>query len=317
MMMAGTPPKPAKATSGGGARLPAPAKAPPRQAEKRAPEAALSTPQPTAPPHAKAPASGAIPAAPAAKTSRFMIAPATVLDNRSAGVLRDVYPRSYRLGSFFRRIGRTGNIAKITAVKTSEGGAEISIDMTLEPGAMTRKAATAAATGAARAPNFNAQARSRAGGLAAMGLRALERLHLVGPGFGDEAVAGMMLGPKSINQIWQNGELLRSNGKTFRTGIEGFLREMAVDAKRHGGSVQVRATAESWGPSELGGFKNPSGEPVFKRASYRFTYAGPDGKPVTTTVDIDAPPPSTWGNGKKVTPTIGVSGYGAEAFGVD
>ena len=36
--------------------------------------------------------------------------------------------------------------------------------------------------------------------------------HLWGPGFGDEAAAGMMLAPNDVNQIWQNQK------------VESFLR---------------------------------------------------------------------------------------------
>lgn len=57
--------------------------------------------------------------------------------------------------------------------------------------------------------------------------RGYQRAHLVGPGFGGEAVAGLMLAPHGVNQLVQN------------KGIEKVLR----DAAALGGEVHVKAVA--------------------------------------------------------------------------
>jgi hypothetical protein len=74
-----------------------------------------------------------------------------------------------------------------------------------------------------------------------MGLKGYEAAHLWGPGFGDEAAAGMMLAPHDVNQIWQNH------------GAESFLRGLADQAREVGGQVRVTARATSHGRDVPGG----------------------------------------------------------------
>ena len=73
------------------------------------------------------------------------------------------------------------------------------------------------------------------------GLQGWEAAHLWGPGFGDEAAAGIFLAHRSINQIWQN------------QGVEEYLRQLRRLAARRGGVIRVRATATSYERTAYGG----------------------------------------------------------------
>jgi hypothetical protein len=104
---------------------------------------------------------------------------------------------------------------------------------------------------AKNAPNFNKT--SKAGGslftAEELGLKSAdwEWAHLWGPGFGDEAAAGIMLAPRGVNQIAQN------------RGIEGYMRELGKRARAARGDVRVKATATSWGNPTPRGWVPPKG----------------------------------------------------------
>ena len=65
-----------------------------------------------------------------------------------------------------------------------------------------------------------------------------QRAHLWGPGWGDEARAGLMYAPPSVNQH------LQTLGHV--DGIEGWVRQFHDEARAAGGRVHVIATAESY-----------------------------------------------------------------------
>jgi hypothetical protein len=89
-----------------------------------------------------------------------------------------------------------------------------------------------------RAPSFNDSFPYRPGELGLGGR--FEIAHLWGPGFGDEAAAGMALAPRSLNQLWQN------------RGIEDLLRSFRDEGRAiGGGEVRLVATAREWDLSTL------------------------------------------------------------------
>jgi hypothetical protein len=200
--------------------------------------------------------------------ARARMAPDMILDPSSRALLPD----------FEHQIAGTGGIDRIIARATPEGRLAVTIEGEILPGRLTRRP-TAVSPTRRRAPDFN-----RSGSLFSRTEAGLgpnwERLHLWGPGFGDEAAAGMMWGPRSMNQVWQN------------QGIEAYVRELAGLAQRNGGRTRVRATAISWENPTPRGFSAPQGEHFLKRVEYDITVTRP-GQPNTTlrvTIDVPEPP---------------------------
>jgi hypothetical protein len=118
------------------------------------------------------------------------------------------------------------------------------------------------------APNYNRQAVWR-------NLRKLhpelkidtwQAAHLWGPGFGDEAAAGMMLAPDEVNLIWQNQK------------AEQFLRELRDIAAQQGLEVHVRAAARSHPRDFAGG----AGDALMQSVQYDFSLAEPGATPTFT-----------------------------------
>lgn len=215
------------------------------------------------------------------------------------------------LPDFDRRVSKTGLISSIKARIDAEGALGVTIKGEVDPGKLSRNPDKIAA-GAEKAPSFNAMLGSRLGRLKDAGLKGWQRLHLWGPGFGDEAAAGMMLGPTSMNQLWQNGDLVITAGKKTHYGIEGYIREMAEAAKASGGKLKLTTAATAWGDPTPGGFKAPLGEPVLRSAQYKIELVNAEGKIVTqTTVHMELPDPATWKSPLTVKPVVTVSGDGA------
>jgi hypothetical protein len=90
------------------------------------------------------------------------------------------------------------------------------------------------------------------------GFRDWQAAHLWGPGFGDEAAAGIMLAPSEVNQYWQN------------RAIETILRDLRDTASMTGQEVRLVARATSHPP-------NAGGLRTLKDVSYEFTLVGPNG----------------------------------------
>jgi hypothetical protein len=203
--------------------------------------------------------------------ARARIAPDFILDPDSRA----------RLPDFERQIAGTGGIEKITARDSAPeegGGLAVTIEGVVMPGRLSRskKGVTAKRR---RAPDFNRSDKlfsNKEAGLS----RLWQRLHLWGPGFGDEAAAGMMWGPRDVNLVWQN------------QSIETRIRDLASLTERYGGRTRVKATAIAWENPTPGGFRAPQGENFLKRVEYEITLQRP-GRPDTTirvTLDISEPP---------------------------
>lgn len=107
-----------------------------------------------------------------------------------------------------------------------------------------------------------------------------QQSHLWGPGFGDEAAAGIMNAPTTINQLFQN------------RGVEGWMRELYKQVKAVDGTVSVRATAVAWEFPTSRGWRPTSGADFLRRAEYRVLVQIPGRyhQPATITIDTQEPP---------------------------
>jgi Bacterial toxin 4 len=128
---------------------------------------------------------------------------------------------------------RTAGLGEIRSISRHviNGEEEVTIDGYLAEGIKNRSV---------NAPNYNqdpiwGQLRD------AYGLEGWQAAHLWGPGFGDEAAAGMYLAPEAANQLWQNH------------GVETFLRRLRNRAAQDGAVIRVRATARSYDATVAGG----------------------------------------------------------------
>lgn len=126
---------------------------------------------------------------------------------------------------------RTGGIARVEGRALPGNAQGFTIDGEIGPG-MFRGQGPAPA-GRVKAPSF--EHRMPTG--SRLGLPNYERAHLWGPGFGDEARAGIMYAPDTVNRE------LQSLGQD--RGIEGWIRGLGDDALGLGGQAHVRATAAS------------------------------------------------------------------------
>ncbi|NUU19477.1 hypothetical protein HP550_19690 [Cellulomonas humilata] len=205
-------------------------------------------------------------AAPAAKgASKFRYATDLMTDANSRKVLSE-----YDL-----RIAGRGGISKISASTAGPGEKAVTIEGRVLPSIENRNV---------NAPNFN-KTSEKSGSLFTakeLGLKASdwEWAHLWGPGFGDEAAAGLMLAPRQVNQFAQN------------RGVEGYIRDLAKRVRAEGGEVHVRATATSWGNPTPSGWVPPKGVDFLQTAEYRVTITRPGQDPLEALVkiDVDEPP---------------------------
>jgi hypothetical protein len=200
--------------------------------------------------------------------ARARMAPDYVLDSASRA----------KLPHEEQKVAGTGGIETITVRDDPEGGIAVTILGKILPRRLARRAADVTAT-RRRAPDFNASGKLFSNRESKLN-RFWQRLHLWGPGFGDEAAAGMMWGPRDVNLDWQNGS------------IEDYIRNLATVAERRGMDTHVKATAVSWGDPTPSGFKAPKGERFLKTAEYTVTLKRP-GEPDTTirvTLEVNEPP---------------------------
>lgn len=86
-----------------------------------------------------------------------------------------------------------------------------------------------------------------------------EAAHLSGPGWGDEAAAGMMLAPEEVNQVWQNQK------------AEEFLRDLRDIAADKGLEVHYKAVARSQERTFAGGL----GDALLQSVEYEFNLSAP------------------------------------------
>ncbi|MBF9132057.1 hypothetical protein I0C86_24285, partial [Plantactinospora sp. S1510] len=163
------------------------------------------------------------------------------------------------------RATTTGGIEKISTAVDHFGARTVVIEGKVLEGIKDR---------ALNAPNYNRESHWR-DLRAELNVPNYEAAHLWGPGFGDEAAAGIMLAPRDVNQIWQS------------KGVEAFVRDLANEARVHGGALRLTATATSHG-SEVRG-----GDALLAQVTYRFTVVDRTGNPVDAkqvTLSVDPPP---------------------------
>jgi hypothetical protein len=187
--------------------------------------------------------------------------------------IHDPYNMRPDPGNFDRQTAGTGGIKSITFAKDPEGSYGVRIRGELQEGLYRGKGR--APRGKTKAPNYNRSGTfvsNREAGLNSD----WENAHLWGPGFGDEAAAGMMKAPKSVNQWYQN------------EGIEGYARDLRK-AAGPGAKVEVDARAvahdlhgQEWQPKMQVDF--------LKRAEYNITVTA-KGKTSSVRVTIDVAPP--------------------------
>lgn len=191
----------------------------------------------------------------------------------ATGMMTDQTTREV-LGEYDLRIAGRGGIEKIHARKAATGERTVTIEGQVLEG-MDRKV---------EAPNFNKTSTTSGSLLTAkeMGLPKgqWEWAHLWGPGFGDEAAAGLMMAPRSVNQFAQN------------RGVEGYIRELAAMTRARGGTVRVKATAVSWGNPTPSGWVPPGGTDFLQRAEYHITLDVAGEKRTIEVVISVAEPPS-------------------------
>ncbi len=172
----------------------------------------------------------------------------------------------------------TGGIKKISFLDDPEGRFAVKIKGELQEGLYRGKGP--APKGKVKAPNYNRSDKllsNREVGLDSN----WENAHLWGPGFGDEAMAGMMKAPKSVNQWYQN------------EGIEGWARDLRK-AAGPGAKIEVEATAVAWKPSELA-WKPKAQADFLKRVEYRVNLTTGAGEKASVHVTIDVLPPPKGG----------------------
>jgi hypothetical protein len=174
-------------------------------------------------------------------------------------------PRPYQPPVDTRTAG-TGGIQRINQATDAFGARTVTIEGRVLNSIPDR---------AGNAPNFNKEPHWR-DIRAELGVPGYEAAHLWGPGFGDEAAAGVLLAPREVNQIWQS------------QGAERFIRDLGNEARASGGEVRLTARATSHGSDVRGG------DALLGEVTYDFTVvdgAGNvvDGKRVSISVD---PPPS-------------------------
>jgi hypothetical protein len=162
------------------------------------------------------------------------------------------------------RTAGTGGIERISPPRTDVFGARsVTIEGTLQDGIPR-----------GNAPNFNREGHWQ-DLRHELGVPNYEAAHLWGPGFGDEAAAGIMLAPSEVNQVWQS------------QGAERFLRELGAEARAAGGQVRVTATATSHGSDVRGG------DALLAEVTYSFSVVDGAGNVVGgkhVSISVDPPP---------------------------
>jgi hypothetical protein len=172
-----------------------------------------------------------------------------------------------------RRTAGTGGIASIEGrINAADGSRSVIIEGELRPPLVR-----------ATAPNYNDEAVWATLRDLYPDTAGYQAAHLWGPGFGDEAAAGMMLAPSEVNLVWQNGwaeKWLRED-----------LQDAAAQVSQHIGhpvTIRVRAVATSH-PADL------AGGAVLKHVEYTFSAeaAGTRVKLGKIEFSVDLPPHGT------------------------
>lgn len=254
---------------------------PPSTVARPAGEPGADTPVTTTPATAKQPANSTPGTASTVNKAQATTPP------RAGPRIEDPYGMRPDEANFDRRTAGAGGIDEISFLKDPDGRYAVKIKGKLQEGLYRGKGKAPA--NRIKAPNYNRSRKlvsNKEAGLTAD----WENAHLWGPGFGDEAAAGMMKAPRSVNQWYQN------------EGIEGWARDLrkaagaVPKAGGQGAQVEVEATAIAW--DLQGKAWQPKAQVDFlKRAEYRVKLTTPAGETASVRVTIDVAPPP----GNKVT----------------
>ena len=222
----------------------------------REPLGIVPAPQPSEPPFNSDP------------TRRKIPAPPEVLDAESRIALYGTDKINVNVQEDF---AGTGGIRKITARRNPDASLEVEIEGEILPGRLPRKPSTkkgepapVPAPGQSWAPDLQSAGFRKLVELPLRDPGQWERLHLWGPGFGDEAGAGIFLGPERVNQVYQN------------RGIETLIRHLGrlvVPLREHGYRLHCSASVTTWPDPTDAGFRL---ERVFRSATYIVTLTYPD-----------------------------------------
>jgi hypothetical protein len=202
------------------------------------------------------------------------------------------------LADFDRRVANTGGIEQIRARRLAgeEGALSVTITGEVQPDTMSRTPRP----GQAKAPSFNVALRRRldlSERLRAAGLDPAEwhLMHLWGPGFGGEAAAGMMVGPRNVNVGLQSRRYADAAGRIQREGVEVFIADLARQVGRQRGQTRLKATATAWPDPTPGGFRAPLGQPFLRNAEYHIEIVLPDGRrgSLRVNIEVSEPPASS------------------------
>jgi hypothetical protein len=231
------------------------------------PAATPATPATTAP--GPAPVTGPTAAAPTP------VAPTPVVPRivDPAGRLRS----GFAISDFDRGTAGTGGISSISFQPDPAGRFAVRIVGVLRQGLWRRRGPPPA--GRTRAPDYNRSSSLVTHTEAGLPPGQWENLHLVGPGFGDEAAAGMMKGPREVNQWHQN------------RGVEGWMRDLFREVDPLGGRVRYEAIAVAWDLND-GGWQPAMQTDFLRRAQYHVTVELPNrpARSITITIDVERPP---------------------------
>jgi hypothetical protein len=226
------------------------------------------------------------PATPAGPVAAPPTAAATAAPPAATAAPTPVVPRivdpagrlgGFTISDFDRGTAGTGGITDISFRPDPAGRFAVRIAGVLRQG-LWRRGGTPPA-GRTRAPNYNRSSSLVTHAEAGLPAGHWENLHLVGPGFGDEAAAGMMKGPREVNQWYQN------------RGVEGWMRDLFKVVNPLNGRVSYEATAIAWDLDD-GGWQPAMQTDFLRRAQYRVTVELPNrpARTITITIDVARPP---------------------------
>ncbi|WP_025050859.1 polymorphic toxin type 4 domain-containing protein [Sulfitobacter noctilucae] len=188
-------------------------------------------------------------------------------------------------------IGGTGAFDDITCVELLGGGEKVTLSMEPLAHRMTRGSEGMLKPGQNLAPDFNTKIKPAINELEMLvdgkrlevvnpetgeltvvilsgGKGGWNRLHLAGPGFGDEAGAGLALGPWEINHEYQNA------------GIEDFIRSISEQVAPHRADnlhFKLRIEMTTWGNPTPKGLTSETKEPFFRSVTYHMDLTTPEG----------------------------------------
>jgi hypothetical protein len=178
----------------------------------------------------------------------------------------------FQLTDFDKETAGTGGIRSINKGADVDGLYEVTIEGELKD-PIPRE----------QAPNYNASDKLIDPEGPGLDPKAWEKSHAVGPGFGDEAAAGLMEAPKDMNQLFQN------------RGVEGWMRDLYQLVKTRGGKVTYKVSVAPWKFPTPAGWSPTSGAEFLRSASYRVQveFPGAVSQPPAIEISIDtAAPPS-------------------------